>query len=66
MHVDDVVEAIFHRLCIRHQDMPPDADRSMGLAELRLALGVTKAQLHEALWVLSFPGNPRSGFAKLE
>ncbi len=55
MHVDDVVEAIFQRLCIRQQDSPPDADRSMSLVELRLALGVTEALLNEALWLLTFP-----------
>jgi len=41
---------IFQRLCIRQQDSPPDADRSMSLVELRLALGVkTEALLNEAL-----------------
>ncbi len=59
LHVDDVIEGIFHRLCIHEQDGQTAADRSMGLAELRLALGVTEAQLNEALWVLSFPGDKR-------
>jgi hypothetical protein len=38
------------------------ADRRMGLAELRLALGVTEALLNEALWLLSFPGDKRIEF----
>jgi hypothetical protein len=59
MHVDDVVEVIFHRLCFHEQDSPPGADRSMAFTELRLALGITEAQLNEALWVLSFPGDHR-------
>jgi hypothetical protein len=59
MHVDDAVEAIFQRLCIRRQDTPPDADHSMSLTDLRLALGVTEALLNEALWVLTFPGDKR-------
>jgi hypothetical protein len=59
VHVDDVVEAIFQRLCIRQQDSPPDADRSMSLVELRLALGVTEALLNEALWLLTFPDDKR-------
>jgi hypothetical protein len=59
MHVDDVVEAIFQRLCIHEQDRKPDADRSMGLTELRLALGVTEALMNEALWLLTFPGDKR-------
>ena len=57
MHVEDVVEAIFHRLCIRQQD--GHGDRSMGLDELRLALGVSEALMNEALWVLTFPGDKR-------
>jgi hypothetical protein len=59
MHVDDVVEAIFQRLCIRQQDTGPDVDPSMGLPELRLALGVTEALMNEALWLLTFPGDER-------
>lgn len=43
MHVDDVVETILQRLCIRQQDTPAEADGSMSLVELRLALGVTEA-----------------------
>jgi hypothetical protein len=31
----------------------------MSLTELRLARGVTEAQLNEALWMLSFPGDRR-------
>ena len=60
MHVDDVIEGIFQRLCIRQEDGTNPPDRSMGLAELRLALGVTEAQMNEALWVLSFPGDTGS------
>jgi len=59
LQIDDVVEAISQRLCIREQYGQNAADRSMGLAELRLALGVTEAQLNEALWVLSFPEDKR-------
>jgi hypothetical protein len=59
MHVDDVIEGIFHRLCLHEQDSPLGTDRSMGLPELRLALGVTEARFAEALWVLSFPGDKR-------
>lgn len=54
-----MVEAIFQRLCIHEKDSPPGTDRSMGLPELRLALGVSEAQFAEALWVLSFPGDKR-------
>lgn len=57
MRADDVVEAIYQRLCIRRQD--GHGDRSMGLDELRLALGVTEALMNEALWVLTFPGDGR-------
>jgi hypothetical protein len=53
MHVDDVVEAIFQRLCIGQQD--GQGDRSMSLEELRLALGGSDALMNEALWVLTFP-----------
>ena len=59
LHVDDVVEAIFQRLCIRQQDALPETDRSLSLVELRLALGVTEALLNEALWLLTFPGDKR-------
>ena len=59
LRVDDVIEAIFQRLCIRQQDALPEADRSMSLVELRLALGVTEALLNEALWLLTFPGDKR-------
>jgi hypothetical protein len=50
MTVDDVVEAIFNRLCIRqrHQGVGED----MSLIELRLALGVTEAEIMEAVCVL--------------
>jgi hypothetical protein len=57
MHVD-VVEAIFQRLSIRQQDGQGD-DRSMSLAELRLALGVTDALMNEGLWLRTFPGDKR-------
>ena len=57
MHVDDVVEGIFQRLCIRQQD--GHGDRSMSFDELRLALGVSEALFNEALWVLTFPGDKR-------
>ena len=62
MHVDDVVERVFQRLSIReaHGAGP---DKSMSLTELRLAPGVTDAQLTEALWVLSFPGDHRIEYA---
>jgi hypothetical protein len=59
MQVDDVVEGIFQRLCIRERYGQNAVDRSMSLVELRVALGVTEAQLNEALWVLSFPGDKR-------
>lgn len=62
MHVDDVVEGIFQRLCIHEQEAKNTADRSVGLAELRLALGVTEALMNEALWLLSFPGDKRIEF----
>jgi hypothetical protein len=58
-HVDDVVEGVYQRLCIRYQDTPAENDRSMSLTELRLALGVTEALLNEALWLLTFPGDKR-------
>ena len=54
-----MVEGIYQRLCIRYQDTPAEDDRSMSLAELRLALGVTEALLNEALWLLTFPGDKR-------
>ena len=57
MHVGDVVEAIYQRLCIRQQD--GHGDRSMSLEELCNALGVTEALMNEALWVLTFPGDKR-------
>ena len=61
-HVDDAVEAIFHRLCIRQQD--GQGDPSMGLDELRLALGVSEALMNEALWLLTFPGDKRIRYPK--
>lgn len=62
MHVDDAIEGIFQRLCIRQQDSPAGTDPSMGMAELRTALGLSEALLNEALWVLSFPGDKRISF----
>ena len=48
--VDDVVELIFRRLCIRQQAAGPGAD--MSLTALRLALEVTEAEVMEAVRVL--------------
>lgn len=62
MHVHDVVEGIYQRLCIRQQDVPEGTDPSMGTAELRLALGVSEALMNEAIWLLSFPGDRRLAF----
>jgi hypothetical protein len=39
MHVDEVVEGVYQRLCIRYQDTPAEDDRSMSLSELRLRSG---------------------------
>lgn len=49
MTVDDVVEAIFRRLCLwqRHQGVGAD----MSLTELRIGLGVTEEQVVEAVKV---------------
>jgi hypothetical protein len=55
MHVDDMIHGIFQRLCIRQSH----GGSGMSLTELRLALGVTEAQMNEALWVLTFPGDHR-------
>lgn len=49
MTVDDVVEAIFRRLC-EHQ-RARGVGAAMSLAELRLTLGVTEEQLAEAVKV---------------
>jgi hypothetical protein len=62
MHVDEVLEGIYQRLCIRAQDSQHAADHSMGVAELRAALGVSEALLNEAFWLLSFPGDKRISF----
>jgi len=43
-HVDDVLEGIYQRLCIRAQDSQHAADHSMSVAELRTALGVSEAR----------------------
>ena len=50
MTVDDVVEAIFRRLCLSQRYRGLGAD--MSLTELRLALGVTEAQMTEAVYML--------------
>jgi hypothetical protein len=47
--VDDVVEAIYQRLCLRQRHQGVGAD--MSLTELRLALEVTEAELLEAVKV---------------
>jgi hypothetical protein len=47
--VDDVVEAIYQRLCLRQRHQGVGAD--MSLTELRIGLGVTEAQLVEAVKV---------------
>jgi hypothetical protein len=62
MHIDEVLEGIYQRLCIRAQDSQHAADHSMSVAELRTALGVSEALLNEALWLLSFPGDKRISF----
>jgi hypothetical protein len=45
MTVDDIVQALFRVLCDHQRAKGTEAD--MRLAELRLALGVTEAQLME-------------------
>ena len=62
MIIDDVVEAIFQRLCIRHRYGGTDVDRSMSFTELRIALGITDAEMKEALWVLGLPGDKRIAY----
>jgi hypothetical protein len=62
MIIDDVVEAIFQRLCIRQRYAGTDADRSMSLTELRIVLGIAEAELKEVLWILSFPGDKRIAY----
>jgi hypothetical protein len=47
--VDDVVEAIYQRLCLRQRHQGAGAD--MSLTELRIGLGVTEEQLVEAVKV---------------
>jgi hypothetical protein len=49
MTVDDVVEAIFRRLCLRQRIQ--GAGAGMSLTGLRLALGVTEEELMEAVKV---------------
>jgi hypothetical protein len=49
MTVDDVVEAIFRRLCLRQRHQ--GAGAAMSLTELRIGLGVTEEQLAEAVKV---------------
>jgi hypothetical protein len=48
--IDDVVQAMFRVLCDHQRAKGVGAD--MSLAEVRLALGATEAQLMEALRVL--------------
>ena len=55
MTVDDVVEGIFRRLCAHRRAEGVATD--MSLAELRLALGVTEAQLTEGIKVLRLSGD---------
>ena len=47
MTVDDVVDAIYRRLCLRQHHQGVGAH--MSYTELRLALGVTEAELIEAV-----------------
>lgn len=47
MTVDDVVEAIFRRLCLRQRHQGVGAD--MSLSELQIGLGVTEDQLGDAV-----------------
>jgi len=47
--VDDVVEAVFRRLCLRQRHQGVGA--AMSLTELQIGLGVTEAELMEALKV---------------
>ena len=49
MTVDDVVEAIFQRLCLRQRHQGVGA--AMSLTELRVGLGVTEDQLADAVKV---------------
>jgi hypothetical protein len=49
MTVDDVVEAIFRRLCLRQRHQGVGA--AMSLAELQIGLGVTEDQLGDAVTV---------------
>jgi hypothetical protein len=47
-------------------DVDRSADQSMSLTELRIALGITDAELKEALWILSFPGDKRIAYPSKE
>ena len=49
MTVDDVVEAIFRRLCLRQRHQGVGA--TMSLTELQIGLGVTEEQLGDAVTV---------------
>jgi hypothetical protein len=60
MTIDDVVEAIFRRLCDEQKARGVGAD--MSLAALRLAIGVTEEQLVDALKVLGLGDNLRIAF----
>lgn len=55
MIVDDVVEAIFQRLCLAQEARGPGAD--MSVTELRLALGVTEDEIAQAVHVLELAGD---------
>jgi len=50
--VDDLVHAIYERLCLRQRHQGAGAD--MSFFEVRVALGITEAQLAEAIKVLRF------------
>ena len=53
MTVDDVVEAIFRRLCLRQRHQGVGA--AMSLTELQIGLGVTEEQLGDAVTVAGSP-----------
>lgn len=53
--IDDDVHAMFRVLCDHQRAKGPGAD--MSLAELRLPLGITEAQVMEAMKVLRLSGD---------
>jgi hypothetical protein len=55
MTVDDVVHAIYQRLCLRQHHQGVGAD--MSLTALRLALAVTELELLEAVTVARISGD---------